>query len=45
MKNPKNPWNKDYTATVQLKNISFSDSDLMIEELLFENVGVGWLPG
>jgi hypothetical protein len=43
-------WNRSYTATVVLKNIRFLEEDgadpgVTIEELIFENVRVGWLPG
>ncbi len=43
-------WNRNYTATVILKDVRFveengNDSDIIIDELIFKDVRVGWLPG
>ena len=43
-------WNRNYTATVTLKDIHFTeengnDSDITIGELIFKDIAVGWLPG
>ena len=43
-------WNRNYTATVILKDIHFTeengnDSDITIGELIFKDISVGWLPG
>jgi hypothetical protein len=43
-------WNRNYTATVILKDVHFSeesgnDSDITIGELIFKDIRVGWLPG
>jgi hypothetical protein len=43
-------WDRNYTATVSLKNIHFvkedgSDSEITIGELSFKDVRVGWLSG
>ncbi len=43
-------WIGNYTATVILKDIHFVDdkgidSDIVVDELIFKDVGVGWYPG
>jgi hypothetical protein len=43
-------WNRNYTATVILKDVHFveengNNSDVIIDELIFKDVRVGWLPG
>ena len=43
-------WNRNYTATVILKDVHFveengNNSDVIIDELIFRDVRVGWLPG
>ncbi len=43
-------WSGNYTATVILKDVQFSDdtgsiSDITIGELIFKDIQVGWLPG
>lgn len=43
-------WNRNYTATVILKDVHFveenvNNSDIIIDELIFKDVRVGWLPG
>ena len=42
--------NRNYTTTVILKNVHFieengNDSDMVIDELIFKDVRVGWFPG
>jgi len=42
--------NRDYTAAVVLRDVHFaeedgSDSDVVVSELIFEDIRVGWLPG
>ncbi len=43
-------WNRNYTATVMLKGVRFteedgSNSDILIDELTFKDIRVGWFPG
>jgi len=43
-------WSQNYTTTVILKNVHFmeengSDSDITVDELIFRDIRVGWLPG
>ena len=43
-------WNKNYTATVILKNVRFTEengnnSDIIVDELIFKDIRVGWLLG
>jgi len=43
-------WNRNYTATVILKDVHFveengNNSDITVEELIFKDIRVGWLPG
>jgi len=43
-------WDRNYTATVILKDVHFveengNNSDVIIDEIIFRNVRVGWLPG
>jgi len=42
-------WERGYTATVKLKNVRFYDesgvNSVVLDELIFENISVGWLPG
>lgn len=43
-------WDRSYKSTVVLENVHFSDekgnnSDVIIDDLIFKDVVVGWLPG
>lgn len=43
-------WNRNYAATVILKDVRFAEengdtSDIIINELIFKDIRVGWLPG
>ena len=43
-------WNRNYTATVILKDVHFieengNNSDITVDELIFKDIRVGWLPG
>ena len=43
-------WDRNYKATVILKDVHFieengNNSDITLDELIFKDVRVGWLPG
>ena len=43
-------WSSNYTATVILKDVHFieengNNSDVTVDELIFKDIRVGWLPG